>query len=249
MSEEDFEQEVHFYQQAIMEAILRVDLRLNWESEVPELSVRFNALAHHDRTYFHRLCAKLLEDSRHEVRLGAIKLIGSCRMRDNVLSVALAHIALKQKDLSEEALSALWRMGTRRALPQLLLLADKGYSSALYMIRRMIQTPEDIERGIAIARKYIDAQNYELREAALFLLQKYSDMEKEAERVLAAVQKYKDELFIDALKEAPPGMVLEPLKELRSTIEEKYAEYGDLSATIRVLEQKSIKHMSEGEDR
>lgn len=102
----------------------------------------------------------------------------------------------------------------------------------------MIRTPEEIERGIVIARKYIDAQDYELREAALFLLQKYSSMEQEAKGVLTAVQKYTDELFIDALKKAPPELALEPLKELRSTIGEEYAEYRDLSSTIRVLEQK-----------
>ena len=152
-------------------------------------------------------------------------------------------IALKQKDLRENALLALWGVRTRLVLPQLLLLAHKGYSSALHMLRPMLRTSEEIEQGMAIARKYIDAKDYELREAALFLLQKYSHMEKEAERVLTAVQQYGDELFINALKNAPPEIVLEPLKELRATIEEKYAEYGDLSATIRVLEQKHAKQM------
>ncbi|MGH2510062.1 MAG: hypothetical protein ACRDHZ_22005, partial [Ktedonobacteraceae bacterium] len=82
------------------------------------------------------------------------------------------------------------------------------------------------------------AEDYPLREAALFLLQKYSSMEKEAWRVLTSVQKYIDELFIDALKEAPPEIVLEPLRELRFTIDKKYAEYRDLSSTIAILEQK-----------
>jgi hypothetical protein len=191
-----------------------------------------------DLARFRRLCTRLLEDEQYEVRLGTIKLLRSCRIKDNTLSVLLVKIALKQKDLREEVLFALWRVGTRLVLPQLLLFAEKGYPAALYMVRRMLQTPEEIERGIAIARKYIDAEEYELREAALFLLQKYSSMEREAERVLAAVQKYMDELFIDALKEAPPTVVLEPLKALRSTIEEKYGEYRYLSSTIRVLEQK-----------
>jgi len=88
----------------------------------------------------------------------------------------------------------------------------------------MLQTPEEIEQGIASARKYLAAKDYALREAALFLLQKHSTMEREAERVLAAVQKYTDELFIDALKNAPPEIVLEPLKALRSTLEERYTE-------------------------
>jgi phosphoglycolate phosphatase-like HAD superfamily hydrolase len=109
----------------------------------------------------------------------------------------------------------------------------------------MLQTPEEIERGITIARNYIDANDYPLRESALFLLQRHSTMEREAERVLAAVQKYLDELFIDALKKTPPEMVLEPLQQLRSAFAEKYAdftryaEYQDLSSVIEVLEQKA----------
>ena len=244
MTEEEFEQEVRFYQQAIMEAIAHTDPRGSWEDEVPALCARFEALMRDDLAHFQRLCARLLEDEQREVRLGVMKLLclfnvrDSDRIRNNKLSMLLMRIALDQKDLREEAFSALWRVGTRLVLPQLLLFAERGYSNALYMVRHMIRTPEEIERGIAIARKYIDANDYPLREAALFLLQKYSSMEREAECVLVAVQKHLDELFIDALKEAPPEKVLASLKALRSTIEAKYAEYGDLSSTIEVLEQK-----------
>ncbi len=52
-----------------------------------------------------------------------------------------------------------------------------------------------------------------------------------------AVQKYLDELFIDALKEAPLGVVLEPLKAIRSSLGKEYAEYKDLSSTIDILEK------------
>jgi hypothetical protein len=69
------------------------------------------------------------------------------------------------------------------------------------------------------------ANDYELREAALFLLQKYSSMDQEGKRVLLAVQKYFDELF----SKVPPDMVLEPLKALRAAIAAHYATYGDLS--------------------
>ena len=238
MTEEEFEQEVRFYQQATLEIMTHADSQGYWDDRFSELSTRFNALTQNDLSHARRLCAWLLADERKEVRLGALKLIGSSRIKDNVLSVALIHIAFQQKDLREEALFALWRVGTRCVLPQLLVLADRGYSSALYKVRWMLQTPEEIEQGIAIAHKYIDANDYELREAALFLLQRYSTMQKEGERVLGAVQKYTDELFISALREALPEMVLEPLKALRSRFPETSAEYGDLSSTIQKLEQK-----------
>lgn len=254
MTEESLEQEVQFYQQAIMEAVARVDPRFSWTNEVPKLVARFDTLAQDDLTSFRRLCARLLEDERREVRLGAMELIRLCSIqKDHVLSVILVQIALKQKDVREEALFALWHVRTRSVLPQLLLFAEKGYSSALYMVRPMLQTPEEIERGITIARNYIDANDYPLREAALFLLQRHSTMEREAECVLAAVQKYLDELFIDALKKAPPELVLEPLQKLRSAFEgrhadfTRYAEYLDLSSAIEVLEQRA-KHTFDSSD-
>jgi hypothetical protein len=240
MTEKGFEQEMCFYQRTILEAVARVDPRFSWKEEAPEVVACFDTLIQDDLTHFRRVCARLLEDERREIRLGTLSLLGSCRLKkDHELSVVLAQIALKQKDVREEALVALWHVRTRRVLPQLLWFAEKGYSSALYMVRPMLQTPEEIERGIALARKYIDANDYPLREAALFLLQKHSTREREAEQVLAAVQKYMDELFIDALKEAPPEKVLESLKALRSTLAENFAEYGDLSSTIEVLEQKN----------
>lgn len=239
MTEEAFEQEVRFYRQAVVEALARTDPRFLWRTEVPELCTRFEALARNDIAHFRQLCCRLLEDDQREVCLGVLKLLRSHDTRDSILSALLILIAMRQKDLRKEALSALWGVRTRFVLRQLLLFADKGSSDALYMIRLMLRTPEEIERGIAIARKYIAANDYGLREAALFLLQRYSSMEQEAEGVLVAVQKYTDELFIDALKKAPPGMVLEPLKALRATIAENYAEYGDLSSTIQVLEQKA----------
>jgi hypothetical protein len=238
MTEEEFEQEVQFYQQVILEAPAHVDPYGYWNKEISTLSARFKALAQEDRTHARQLSLRLLEDERRDLRLGAITLLGTCKIRDDAFSMLLIGTAFKHKDLRKEALLALYGVRTRRVLPQLLLFADKGYKHALYMVKPMLQTPEEIEQGIAIAHKYIAADDYELREAALFLLQKHSTMEREAEIVLPVVQKYTDELFIDALKEAPPEVVLEPLKVLRSKFPERSAEYGDLSFTINALEQK-----------
>jgi hypothetical protein len=222
MTEEEFEQEVYFYQQEIMKALAHANPHFGWETEVPELTARFNTLTtQDDLTHFYRLCGRLLGDERREIRLGALNLISTCRIRSNILSLALVHIVQHQKSLREEALLALWPVRTRHVLPQLLSFAEKGYPHALQMIRRMLQTPQEIEQAITIARNHIGNEEYEIREAALLILQRYSTIEMEAERVLAAVQKYTDETFIYALREAPPEIVLEPLKELRSVMEEK----------------------------
>ena len=238
MTDEEFDQELHYYQQEILKAHAQIDVYHSWKEVIPEAIARFQSLAEQDRPRFLQLCFTLLEDPRREIRVGVMELISQYRKRDTALALALATLALKQTSVREEAFFALWSTATRRVLPQLLVLANHGYSSALYIIRRMLQTPEEIEQGIAIARRYLEAEEYYLREAALFLLQRYSTMEQEGEHVFAAVQKYTDELFISALRSAPPERVLEPLRKLRATMLVGCAEYEDLSRTIRVLEQK-----------
>ena len=246
MTEESLEQEVQFYRQAIMEGFVHADSDDLWNEVIPEeLLTRFTALSRVNLVRFRHVCARLLADDQREVRLGTIKLLHDLTIRDDILSMLLVTCALKQEDLREDALSSLKHVGTRFVLPQLFLVAEKGSPTALDIVRRTQLTAEQRERGIAIARTYLDAKDYRLREAALFFLQKYSSMEREAAGVLVAVQKYLDELFIDALKDAPPELVLEPLQKLRSAFEgrhadfTRYAEYLDLSSAIEVLEQRA----------
>jgi len=243
VTEEKFAYEVDFYRQALIETVAHVAPDASWKIEVPALFAHFETLSRDNFACYRQVSAILLEDEQDEVRLGIIKLLQSTERRDTTLSALLVLLALKQKNLRAEALSALWSVGTHAAQPDRFLFAEKGYSNALYMIRHMLQTSEEIKQGITIARKYITAKDYELREAALFLLQKYSTIDREAEQILVSVQKYKDELFIDVLKDASPEMALESLKKLRSTIAENYAEYEDVSFTINVLEQKKPQGM------
>ena len=239
---EAFEQEIHFFQEALIEAVAQKDLRFDWEKQVPKLYTRFEALARDNLVCFRLLCGKLLEDERREVRIGVMKLLSAYRKKDDVLSAFLLASARKQKDTRREALNALMAVYTRRWLAHLFVFAEAGYSSALYMVGWSIQTPEEIERGIAIARKYIGAKEYRLREAALFLLQRYSTVKEEGERVLAVVHKYYDELFIHALKQAPPDMVLEPLKAPRS--EKSTPNIEIFPRRLRCLSKKSAKPRS-----
>lgn len=241
MTEEEFEQMIEAYQQDITHASPYADYFSKWLTEVPELVDRFQKLEKNDHKHFLQLCTRLLDDKKREVRLGTILLIGAFHRKDSYLAMLLAWTARKHKDLRSEAISSLYSVYTRVVLSHIFVFAEEGYANAVYMLNRLLRTPEEIERGIDIARKYIQAEEYYLREAALFLLQRHSSMDVEAERVLEAVKIYTDELFIDALTAAPPEIVLEPLKALREPIEEKYAEYKDLSSTIEVLEQKKLK--------
>ena len=62
MTEEEFEQEVRYYQRAVVEAVAHVDPHLYWSDAVPELSARFNALTQSDLSHARRLCGVLLAD-------------------------------------------------------------------------------------------------------------------------------------------------------------------------------------------
>ncbi|GHO89139.1 hypothetical protein [Dictyobacter formicarum] len=123
MTEEDIEQEVTFFRQAILEAIARIDPRFSWSPEVPEWYRRIERLAQEDRRHFRMLSAKLLQDENHEVCVGAILLLSSLGIKDNVLSLDLVGIAMKQKALRKEAIEALWGIYTYAVLPQLFLFA------------------------------------------------------------------------------------------------------------------------------
>src|SRR5690349_15783072 len=112
--EETFEQEVQEYQQAILEALASMNRYGFWDDEEPEVFARFQALAQRDLSHFYHVCARLLMDQQPDIRRGTLKLIGSSRRRDHVLSTVLVQIVIKQPGLREEALSALWSVRTRQ---------------------------------------------------------------------------------------------------------------------------------------
>ena len=238
MLDEEFEQEVQYFRQTLRDAVAQLHPGFSIGAHFPELKTRLKALAQDDYAHFRVLCGKLLVNEQLDITSGFLRLLHSYLVRDNFLSMLLIRIAIKRKELRREALVSLRRIATRVILPQLFIFAEKGYADALDTIRYLIRTPEEIERGTVIARKYIGAKEYFLRQAALFLLQRYSSMEREAEEILKVVQKYTDELFIDALDEAQPAIVLEPLKALRERFPEKSVEYHDLTNTINALEMK-----------
>ncbi|GCE28538.1 hypothetical protein KDA_40220 [Dictyobacter alpinus] len=237
MNDNEISQELTWYKSSLLEAKSYLSQKA-WPAKFPELHARFTTVAMSDIDGCRKIAGELLKDDNYDVRLGALRLLRSLKLRDTILSLMIIRVALKEEGLREEALFALWTKDTYKVLPQILEFAEKGYYQALTMARYLLRTPEEIHQGIAIARKYLLSEDYEVREASLFLLQKYASIPEEAPLILAAVQKYLDELFISALKKAPPELVLEPLKVLRSPIGKEYAEYVDLTHTIDFLEKK-----------
>lgn len=247
MLEKDVEQEVQFYRQTILQVMADAQPRFHWSTDAPEVVTRLKALAQKDPMLYRTACFQLLQGENQVIRSNIIDLMRFTKKRDPMLAAYLAQMALEQKDIADSAISAIWSMKTRAVLPQIFLLAEQGNAIALDILRHLVRTPEDIERGIVLARRYIGAEEYSLRESALFFLQRHSTMELEAERILPVVQIYTDELFIDALEDAPVERVLEPLKSLQDAFAAKYknwsdsAESHDLSVAISVLEQRKQK--------
>lgn len=118
MVEELFEKELRFFRETIREVIAPLDLRLGWPQQARDVAVRLERLAHDDRALFQRISVSLLQDEQYEIRLGTLKLLTSCHIRDNALSTVVVQMAREQRNLREDALLALWQIGTYFVLPQ-----------------------------------------------------------------------------------------------------------------------------------
>ena len=236
--EEEIKKEIEFFCQNLPDMIVKVDPRFRLPEEAPEVWSRFQEIIQKEKKFIYDVCIQLIENEDKKVSLGVIRLLRYSCLRDDYLSILLINVALKEKDeeIVNDVLLSLKLIATRIILESIFSFAEQGYADALYALQRLIREPDEIKRGIDLARKYITAEEYFLREAALFLLQKYASIEEEAERILEAVKLYKDELFIDALLEAPPEKVLEPLKKLRESVREKSWPWYDLSRVIGTFE-------------
>jgi hypothetical protein len=80
----------------------------------------------------------------------------------------------------------------------------------------------------------------------LELLLRHSSIKQEEDLLLEAVRLFKDEVFIDALRDAEPTKVLPALKMLAGEVERHSTAFGDLSKTITILEGKREKTLQSG---
>ncbi|MEO6891178.1 MAG: HEAT repeat domain-containing protein [Ktedonobacteraceae bacterium] len=243
---ESFDNEMSWYRTEILRLLADSHYVFQDKEGASAFIKHMQQLAQEDRVRFQSLILNLLEDSQENVRREVIKLLLSMgNIPDTQIAIALIKLIQQEPALRESALYALGQVKTQRVLPVIISFARKGYAPALGMVLKMALSPEQQEKLSVIARNFLGESEYRLREAALFFLNKYSSMEKEAEYLLPVVDRYCDELFIDALKDAPPELVLGRLKEIRAKYEKTYADFGryaqykDLSRTIDVLEQKA----------
>jgi len=240
------DQEIGVFRQDIIENMsFETDITIRF-SDTLRMAEKVKALAKQDHAAFLDLCTKLLMDEDKEVRLGLLHILSHYAQREPVLTQLLIgspfmDSVVEDKALLNETLCALARIGTRDALPTLYRYALTGSECALRGFGWLVRTEREVQVAIRIARTYLTSPEYSLRETALFLLQRRSAIEKEEELILEAVRLYKDELFIEALREATPQNILPRLKEIAATLPERSAEFDDLSKAIAILEQRMEK--------
>ena len=148
--------------------------------------------------------------------------------------------------MQSAVLSVLAIVATRAALPTLYHYARNGQVWALSGFDRLIRTEREVQAAIRLARRYLLASEYPLRETALGLLRRRSSIKQEEDLLLEAVRLYKDEVFIEALRDAEPARVLPKLKMLAGEVERNSTAFDDLSKTIMVLEGKMEKTLGLG---
>ena len=146
--------------------------------------------------------------------------------------------ALGEEALQYAALFVLARIATRAALPTLYHYARNGQVWALSGLDRLVRTEREVQAAVRLARRYLLASEYRLRETALELLLRHSSLRQEEDLLLEAVRLFKDEVLIDALRDAEPTKVLPELKMLAGEVERRSTAFEDLSKTITILEGK-----------
>ncbi len=240
------EQEIAQYRNLISETMaLQTDPDYYFDDPL-KIANKMNDLAREDHEAFLALCKRFLRDEEQGVRHGLLLVLSLYTKTDRELEQLLIEEALGEEALQDAALFVLARIATRAALPTLYHYAKQGQVWALSGLDRLIRTEREVQAAIRLARKYLLASEYRLRETALELLRRHSSIKQEEDLLLEAVRLYKDELFFEALEDAEPAKILPKLKMLAGEIERQSAEFDDLSKTIAILEGKMGKTLPSG---
>jgi hypothetical protein len=240
------EQEITQYRNLMSETMaLQTDLDCYFDDPL-KITNKINDLAREDHEAFLALCRRLLRDKEQIVRHGLLLALSRYTKKDQELEQILIEMALGEEDLQNTALFVLARVATRAALPTLYHYARNGQVWALDGVDRLVRTEREVQAAIRLARRYLLASDYRLRETALGLLRRHSGIKQEEDLLLEAVRLYKDELFIEALEDAEPAKVLPELKMLAGEIDQNSTAFDDLSETIMILEDKLEKTLQPG---
>src|SRR5579859_504092 len=208
------EQEIVQYRNLISETMaLQTNPDYSFDDPL-KIANKMNDLAREDHEAFLALCKRLLRDKEQGVRHGLLLALSRYTQKDRELEQLLIDEALGEDALQNAALFVLARIATRAALPTLYHYARNGQVWALSGLDRLIRTEREVQVAVRLARRYLLASEYLLRETALGLLLRHSSIEQEEDLLLEAVRLFKDEVFIEALEDAEPTKILPKLKML-----------------------------------
>jgi hypothetical protein len=198
-------------------------------TDAEEAQKQLRDLARLDYATFVAYCHRMLTDEDWQVRDVAFIVFGQRGKEPDPFIEAKALQDLAIPDLHAAAAFVLEMVGSSAptTVQTLFTCAENGSYQALAALQRRVESQQDRERLLELARRHILSPIYYLREQALFVLTRLSTASKEEEWLLQAARLYYDELVIDALGNASPR-VLPALEQLLSTVPSDCVEYRDL---------------------
>ncbi len=164
------EQEIVQYRNLISETMALQKDPDSYFDDPLKIANKMNDLAREDHEAFLALCRRLLRDKEQVVRHGLLLALSRYTQKDRELGQLLIEEVLEEEALQDAALFVLAHIATRAVLPTLYHYARNGQVWALSGLDRLIQSEREIQAAIRLARRYLLASEYPLRETALELL-------------------------------------------------------------------------------
>lgn len=202
-----------------------------------EAQRRLLALAKADNEQFMDVSHRLLEDTAIPVQRVVLSLLSQLGNKQDPFVEAKALLMIDIPELHEVALLALGRVATSAAHPLLFRLTQHGDWVALRTLRRLDLSPGEQQQAVELARQFLLAPNYALREAALAVLLRYSNAVIEEHHLLEAVRLYYDEVFIGELGQASKD-IIPVVRQLQAQFPNNSAEYRDFAYALKQLQER-----------
>lgn len=161
-----------------------------------------------DHVHFLALCYCLLDNQSLSIQEAVLTLLGQRSERGDKEAEKKALAALATPSLQSTAAFVLEFVGssTPSTIQPLFALAEQEVPEALSALQKLVETEEDRQKILQLARRYMIHPVYRLREEALQALLWFSHSTGEEEILLNAARMYYDELVFDATANVLPAL-------------------------------------------
>jgi hypothetical protein len=228
-----------------------------WDQEIDQwrqklLSTReptldeLDRLRNQERDRYLALCRALAWDRSPSIRLIALRQLGYYGERDDSAAEAAALDAAADPELRNAALLALGTVATPQAFPTLLAFAASGRYMGVEAAAKQARTPEQRESLVQLARRFVLAEDVQLRWRAVKTLRTFSTPLAEEQLLMEAARRYVDDFTISALGQAS-ARVLPVLRALQSKAPAQSYLHADLSRAIATVQNRTGPTLTDGQ--